>query len=74
MSRVAYALAGALVAAFAAEPVWADSISSDLSVSVTVVAPGSLAGTGATSAQPDRTTSQQPATAPPAQDPATPAQ
>ncbi len=73
MNRVAYALAGALIAALAAGSGWAASPSTELSGTVTVVPPGSLGGTGGPPAEPDRTTSEQPATAAPAQDATPPA-
>ncbi|MDH3593799.1 MAG: hypothetical protein OEU09_14515 [Rhodospirillales bacterium] len=74
MKKVAYALAGAVIAAFAAGSVRAASTSTELSVRVTVVPPGSLGGgPGGPSAEPARTTSEQPATAPPPQDAAPPA-
>jgi len=73
MNRLAYALAGAVIAAFAAGSVQAASTSTELSVTVTVVPPGTLGGTGSPSAEPLRTTSEQPATTPPAEDAAPPA-
>jgi hypothetical protein len=45
MSRLAYALAGILVANLAAAPAVAGSVSSRLTVTVTVVEPGTLGGT-----------------------------
>ncbi len=78
MNKVTYALAGAVIAAFAAGSARAASTSTELSVTVTVVPPGSLGGGGSgspggLSAGPARTTSEQPATAAPAQDAVPPA-
>ena len=73
MKTVAYVLAGAVIAALAAEPVRAASTSTNLSVTVTVVPPGSLGGTGGPTAEPARTTREQPATTAPPQDATPPA-
>jgi hypothetical protein len=67
MKSLACVLAGALIAAFAAGSVRAESTSTNLSVTVTVVAPGSLAGTDSQTPAPARSTSQRPATTAPAE-------
>jgi hypothetical protein len=70
MSRLACALSGISVAAFAAGSALAGSVSGRLSVTVTVVAPGTLGGTnlppGASGASEE--TTGQPAAAGPPQD------
>ncbi len=66
MGRLAYALAGISIAVVAVAPALADSASSTLSVTVTVVPPGTLGGTNLPAGPEDKT--RQPAADAPAPD------
>ncbi len=68
MNRMTYALAVAAITALVAGSAQAASTSAELTVTVTVVPPGSLGNPGGQSAPPDRGTTEQPAPTTPAPD------
>jgi hypothetical protein len=79
MKSLVCVLAGAAVAVLVAGPLRAGSTSTNLTVTVTVVAPGSLGADGGATAEPARSPAQRPAmrapaTRAPANDTASPAQ
>jgi hypothetical protein len=74
MKSLVCVLAGAAVAVLVAGPLRAGSTSTNLTVTVTVVAPGSLRADGGATAEPARSPAPRPATRAPANDPASPAQ